>query len=156
MKCIVFFSFCCFCFNKIAPAPDACLWTMGGSRNVLNVYPSIRIQLFLHIFRLIKKKNPLRIDWIQNVCVSLFVLIEKLYNVDEAVLSAMEEKHRILSDQVERLEKESQTVSRLSHFIGTVPTCKIYIMPWQLFTYMSVICTKQHTWLARLLLNRTV
>lgn len=62
------------------------------------------------------------------MCVSLFFLLEKLYNVDEALLSAMEEKHRILSDQVQRLEKESQTVSRLSHFIGTVPACNVYII----------------------------
>ena len=40
------------------------------------------------------------------------VFIEKLYNVDEALLATMEEKYRILSDEVERLEKESQTVSR--------------------------------------------
>ncbi|XP_071774091.1 kinetochore protein NDC80 homolog [Centroberyx gerrardi] len=35
--------------------------------------------------------------------------LKKLYNVDEALLASMEEKHRILSDEVERLEKESQT-----------------------------------------------
>lgn len=35
--------------------------------------------------------------------------LKKLYNVDEALLASMEEKHRILSDEVERLEKDSQT-----------------------------------------------
>ncbi|XP_068167347.1 kinetochore protein NDC80 homolog [Antennarius striatus] len=35
--------------------------------------------------------------------------LKKLYNVDESLLSVMEEKHRILSDELERLEKESQT-----------------------------------------------
>ncbi|XP_029917054.1 kinetochore protein NDC80 homolog isoform X2 [Myripristis murdjan] len=35
--------------------------------------------------------------------------LKKLYNVDEALLASMEEKHGILSDEVERLEKESQT-----------------------------------------------
>ncbi|KAM6930905.1 kinetochore protein NDC80 homolog [Xenentodon cancila] len=35
--------------------------------------------------------------------------LKKLYNVDEAVLASMEEKHQILSEEVERLEKESQT-----------------------------------------------
>ncbi|TKS78612.1 Kinetochore protein NDC80 -like protein [Collichthys lucidus] len=35
--------------------------------------------------------------------------LKKLYNVDEALLASMEEKYRILSDEVERLEKESQT-----------------------------------------------
>ncbi|XP_047446865.1 kinetochore protein NDC80 homolog [Mugil cephalus] len=35
--------------------------------------------------------------------------LKKLYNVDEALLASMEEKHRILTDEVERLEKESQT-----------------------------------------------
>eukprot|EP00064_Thunnus_orientalis_P002005 superscaffoldBa00000139_g2010 len=35
--------------------------------------------------------------------------LKKLYNVDEALLASMAEKHRILSDEVERLEKESQT-----------------------------------------------
>ncbi|KAM9352279.1 kinetochore protein NDC80 homolog [Symphorus nematophorus] len=35
--------------------------------------------------------------------------LKRLYNVDEALLAAMEEKHRILSDEVEQLEKESQT-----------------------------------------------
>ncbi|XP_035513650.1 kinetochore protein NDC80 homolog [Morone saxatilis] len=34
--------------------------------------------------------------------------LKKLYNVDEALLTAMEEKHRMLTDEVERLEKESQ------------------------------------------------
>lgn len=38
------------------------------------------------------------------------VLTERLYNVDEAVLATMEEKYKILSDEVERLEKENQTV----------------------------------------------
>lgn len=40
----------------------------------------------------------------------MLVFTEKLYNVDEAVLVTMEEKHRILTDEVEKLEKESQTV----------------------------------------------
>ncbi|KAG7223441.1 hypothetical protein INR49_015544 [Caranx melampygus] len=35
--------------------------------------------------------------------------LKKLYNVDEALLASMEEKHKILSDEVERLEKENQT-----------------------------------------------
>uniref|UniRef100_UPI0037E8B14C kinetochore protein NDC80 homolog n=1 Tax=Semicossyphus pulcher TaxID=241346 RepID=UPI0037E8B14C len=35
--------------------------------------------------------------------------LKKLYNVDEALLMSMEEKHRILSEEVEQLEKESQT-----------------------------------------------
>ncbi|XP_051277582.1 kinetochore protein NDC80 homolog [Dicentrarchus labrax] len=34
--------------------------------------------------------------------------LKKLYNVDEALLTAMEEKYRMLTDEVERLEKESQ------------------------------------------------
>lgn len=34
--------------------------------------------------------------------------LKKLYNVDEALLASMEEKYRILSEEVERLEKESQ------------------------------------------------
>lgn len=40
----------------------------------------------------------------------MLVFTEKLYNVDEALLATMEEKHRILTDEVEKLEKESQTV----------------------------------------------
>ncbi|XP_023137923.1 kinetochore protein NDC80 homolog isoform X1 [Amphiprion ocellaris] len=35
--------------------------------------------------------------------------LKKLYNVDEAMLVSMEEKHRMLSKEVEQLEKESQT-----------------------------------------------
>ncbi|XP_037535999.1 kinetochore protein NDC80 homolog [Nematolebias whitei] len=35
--------------------------------------------------------------------------LKKLYNVDEALLLSMEEKNRILSEEVSRLEKESQT-----------------------------------------------
>ncbi|CAG08408.1 unnamed protein product, partial [Tetraodon nigroviridis] len=35
--------------------------------------------------------------------------LKKLYNVDEALLASMDEKHRILSEKMERLEKESQT-----------------------------------------------
>lgn len=35
--------------------------------------------------------------------------LKKLYNVDEALLVSMEEKHRILSKEVEHLEKENQT-----------------------------------------------
>ncbi|XP_010875324.1 kinetochore protein NDC80 homolog [Esox lucius] len=34
--------------------------------------------------------------------------LKKLYNVDEGHLASMEEKYRILSDELERLEKESQ------------------------------------------------
>lgn len=41
---------------------------------------------------------------------------EKLYNVDEALLATMEEKHRILTDEVEKLEKESQTVISFPFF----------------------------------------
>lgn len=40
----------------------------------------------------------------------IFVFAEKLYKVDEALLASMDEKHRILSEDMERLEKESQTV----------------------------------------------
>ncbi|XP_055018120.1 kinetochore protein NDC80 homolog isoform X2 [Boleophthalmus pectinirostris] len=35
--------------------------------------------------------------------------LQKLYNVDEAYLASMEEKHQFLSKELERLEKESQT-----------------------------------------------
>ncbi|XP_014897726.1 kinetochore protein NDC80 homolog isoform X2 [Poecilia latipinna] len=35
--------------------------------------------------------------------------LKRLYNVDEALLESMEEKHRFLSKELERLEKESQT-----------------------------------------------
>uniref|UniRef100_A0A3B4AGW3 Kinetochore protein NDC80 n=1 Tax=Periophthalmus magnuspinnatus TaxID=409849 RepID=A0A3B4AGW3_9GOBI len=35
--------------------------------------------------------------------------LQKLYNVDEAYLASMEEKHQFLSEEVERLEKESHT-----------------------------------------------
>lgn len=35
--------------------------------------------------------------------------LKKLYNVDEAMLASVEEKHRYLKDEVEKLEKESQT-----------------------------------------------
>lgn len=45
--------------------------------------------------------------------VFVFVLTEKIYNVDEVMLASMEEKYRILSEEVEQLEKESQTVRRL-------------------------------------------
>lgn len=38
---------------------------------------------------------------------------EKLYNVDEALLASVEEKHRLLTEEVERLEKDSQTVRLL-------------------------------------------
>uniref|UniRef100_A0A3Q3CNG3 Kinetochore protein NDC80 n=1 Tax=Haplochromis burtoni TaxID=8153 RepID=A0A3Q3CNG3_HAPBU len=40
---------------------------------------------------------------------AFLVKLKKLYNVDEALLVTMEEKHRILTDEVEKLEKESQT-----------------------------------------------
>lgn len=36
---------------------------------------------------------------------------ERLYNVDEALLESQQEKHRVLMSEVERLEKESHTVS---------------------------------------------
>ncbi|CAL8249336.1 unnamed protein product [Merluccius merluccius] len=36
------------------------------------------------------------------------VKLNKLYNVDEALLASMDDKYRMLSDEVERLEKESQ------------------------------------------------
>ncbi|XP_043967122.1 kinetochore protein NDC80 homolog [Gambusia affinis] len=35
--------------------------------------------------------------------------LKRLYNVDETLLESMEEKHRFLSKELERLEKESQT-----------------------------------------------
>ncbi|XP_026178382.1 kinetochore protein NDC80 homolog [Mastacembelus armatus] len=35
--------------------------------------------------------------------------LKKIYNVDEALLASVEMKHKILSDEVEKLEKESQT-----------------------------------------------
>ncbi|KAF7659265.1 hypothetical protein LDENG_00000940, partial [Lucifuga dentata] len=40
---------------------------------------------------------------------AFFSKLKKLYNVDEVLLATMEEKHRMLSDELERLEKESQT-----------------------------------------------
>ncbi|XP_073322666.1 kinetochore protein NDC80 homolog isoform X1 [Pagrus major] len=40
---------------------------------------------------------------------TFLVKLKRLYNVDEAVLATMEEKYKILSDEVERLEKENQT-----------------------------------------------
>ncbi|CAB1423580.1 unnamed protein product [Pleuronectes platessa] len=40
---------------------------------------------------------------------SFLTKLKKLYNVDECLLASMLEKHRILSDEVELLEKESQT-----------------------------------------------
>ncbi|XP_029998550.1 kinetochore protein NDC80 homolog [Sphaeramia orbicularis] len=40
---------------------------------------------------------------------AFLIKLKKLYNVDEALLASMEEKHRILTSEVERLEKESQT-----------------------------------------------
>ncbi len=43
----------------------------------------------------------------------VFAVTEKMYNVDEALLAVMEERHRLLTDEVERLEKESQTVRGL-------------------------------------------
>ncbi|XP_042344333.1 kinetochore protein NDC80 homolog [Plectropomus leopardus] len=48
-------------------------------------------------------------DTFEDVDESYLNKLKKLYNVDEALLATMEEKHRILSDEVERLEKESQT-----------------------------------------------
>ncbi|KAL7391453.1 hypothetical protein ABVT39_009460 [Epinephelus coioides] len=48
-------------------------------------------------------------DTFDDVDDSYLSKLKKLYNVDEALLNTMEEKHRILSDEVERLEKESQT-----------------------------------------------
>lgn len=52
----------------------------------------------------------------------MFDLTEKFYNVDEALLASMEEKHKILSDEVERLEKENQTVRDL--YINTTYVCR--------------------------------
>lgn len=51
-----------------------------------------------------------------RVWLNMFVFISvpakgKLYNVDEALLCTMEEKYRIVSDELEQLEKESQSVS---------------------------------------------
>ncbi|XP_030271614.1 kinetochore protein NDC80 homolog isoform X1 [Sparus aurata] len=40
---------------------------------------------------------------------TFLIKLKRLYNVDEAVLATMEEKYKILSDEVERLEKENQT-----------------------------------------------
>ncbi|XP_030593840.1 kinetochore protein NDC80 homolog [Archocentrus centrarchus] len=40
---------------------------------------------------------------------TFLIKLKKLYNVDEALLATMEEKHRILTDEVARLEKDSQT-----------------------------------------------
>ncbi|KAM4745073.1 kinetochore protein NDC80 homolog isoform 1-T1 [Anableps anableps] len=39
---------------------------------------------------------------------ALLTKLKRLYNVDEALLESMEEKHRFLSKEVERLEKESE------------------------------------------------
>uniref|UniRef100_A0A1A7XFQ4 Kinetochore protein NDC80 n=2 Tax=Iconisemion striatum TaxID=60296 RepID=A0A1A7XFQ4_9TELE len=40
---------------------------------------------------------------------AFFTKMKKLYNVDEALLSTMEEKNKILTEELQRLEKESQT-----------------------------------------------
>uniref|UniRef100_A0A8C5GTG7 Kinetochore protein NDC80 n=1 Tax=Gouania willdenowi TaxID=441366 RepID=A0A8C5GTG7_GOUWI len=40
---------------------------------------------------------------------SFLTRLKKLYNVDDALLASMEEKYRILSDEVERLEKDNKT-----------------------------------------------
>lgn len=50
----------------------------------------------------------------------MLVFTEKLYNVDEALLVTMEEKHRILTDEVEKLEKESQTVIIFPFFFPSI------------------------------------
>uniref|UniRef100_A0A8C9TQ60 Kinetochore protein NDC80 n=1 Tax=Scleropages formosus TaxID=113540 RepID=A0A8C9TQ60_SCLFO len=43
--------------------------------------------------------------------------LKKLYNVDEVMLESLAEKHRILSEEAERLEKESQAVFMLSCYM---------------------------------------
>lgn len=48
-------------------------------------------------------------DTFENEDESFLTKLKKLYNVDAALLSTMEEKHKILSEEVARLEKESQT-----------------------------------------------
>lgn len=48
---------------------------------------------------------------------NFLTLPEKLYNVDEALLHSQQEKHRMLMEHMERLERESQTVS-LSVFLS--------------------------------------
>ncbi|XP_034727005.1 kinetochore protein NDC80 homolog [Etheostoma cragini] len=48
-------------------------------------------------------------DTFDDVDELFFNKLKKLYNVDEALLASMEEKYRILSDEVEQLEKESRT-----------------------------------------------
>lgn len=47
-------------------------------------------------------------DSFEDVDESFLNKLKKLYNVDESLLASMEEKYRILSEEVERLEKESQ------------------------------------------------
>ena len=47
----------------------------------------------------------------------LSVCTERMYNVDEALLLTVEEKHKILRDELERLEKESQTVRGVLFYI---------------------------------------
>lgn len=41
---------------------------------------------------------------------------ETFYNVDEVLLATMEEKYRIFTEEVARLEKDSQTVRLISIF----------------------------------------
>ncbi|XP_029019821.1 kinetochore protein NDC80 homolog isoform X2 [Betta splendens] len=48
-------------------------------------------------------------DTFENEDEAFLTKLKKLYNVDEALLASTEEKHRILSDEVERLEKENQS-----------------------------------------------
>uniref|UniRef100_A0A8C6SXJ4 Kinetochore protein NDC80 n=1 Tax=Neogobius melanostomus TaxID=47308 RepID=A0A8C6SXJ4_9GOBI len=58
-------------------------------------------------------KNCPNLNKLNGICItskrSLCAFAEKLYNVDEAYLASVEEKHAYLSQEVERLEKESQT-----------------------------------------------
>lgn len=39
------------------------------------------------------------------------MITERLYSVDEALLENQQEKHRLLMEELERLEKESHAVS---------------------------------------------
>lgn len=78
------------------------------------------------------------------MCVCVCVLTERLYNVDEAVLATMEEKYKILSDEVERLEKENQTVRRLLNWHFHMCTDYIiifnswYFRPHLLYTMIAI------------------
>ncbi|TRY95357.1 hypothetical protein DNTS_016030 [Danionella cerebrum] len=52
--------------------------------------------------------------------------LRKLYNVDEALLHSQQDKHRMLMEQVERLERESQTgdLQRLQEYSSTLEAHK--------------------------------